>query len=124
MSAYGTVSWEILQFPKTVLARYPDVRRLVVYSRDELKQFEMAQLFPQSGYPALRYFIGDIRDAGRLNLPGSVDDLNHDVVRSDVHAAGRALMRYEAGISSAIPVSYCAPEDLTDGCALVIVQAL
>lgn len=53
-------------FVKTVLERYPDVRRLVVYSRDELKQFEMAQHFPDDRYPAMRYFIGDIRDEARL----------------------------------------------------------
>ena len=49
-------------FVRTVLAKYPGVRRLVVYSRDELKQYEMAQQLPDSRYPALRYFIGDIRD--------------------------------------------------------------
>lgn len=53
-------------FVRTVLKRYPDIRRLVVFSRDELKQFEMAQEFPESQYPAMRYFIGDVRDANRL----------------------------------------------------------
>lgn len=53
-------------FVRTVLQRYPDVRRLVIFSRDELKQFEMAQEFPDSKYPAIRYFIGDVRDSDRL----------------------------------------------------------
>jgi len=53
-------------FVRTVLERYPKVRRLVVYSRDELKQFEMAQDFPESRFPAMRYFIGDVRDPDRL----------------------------------------------------------
>lgn len=53
-------------FVRTVLQRYPDIRRLVVFSRDELKQFEMAQEFPETEYPAMRYFIGDVRDADRL----------------------------------------------------------
>ena len=53
-------------FVNTVLTRYPDIRRLVVYSRDELKQFEMAQIFPPIRHPGLRYFIGDIRDEARL----------------------------------------------------------
>ena len=53
-------------FVKTVLTRYPDVRRLVIFSRDELKQFEMSQRFPVSKYPSLRYFIGDVRDRDRL----------------------------------------------------------
>lgn len=53
-------------FVKTVLERFPNIKRLVVFSRDELKQFEMAQQFPESKYPALRYFIGDVRDEPRL----------------------------------------------------------
>jgi len=53
-------------FVKTVLERYPDVGRLVVFSRDELKQSEMMQRFSPEEYPALRYFIGDVRDEARL----------------------------------------------------------
>ena len=53
-------------FVANVLKQHPDVRRLVVYSRDELKQFEMAQAFPELKYPGLRYFIGDVRDEARL----------------------------------------------------------
>lgn len=54
------------KFIGTVLKLFPDVKRLVVYSRDELKQFEMAQIFPKKEYPAMRYFIGDIRDLDRF----------------------------------------------------------
>ena len=53
-------------FVRSVLAKYPDVRRLVIYSRDELKQFEMSQEFSPAKHKALRYFIGDIRDEDRL----------------------------------------------------------
>lgn len=53
-------------FVRTVLAKYPGVRRLVVYSRDELKQFEMSQELSPERHKALRYFIGDIRDQDRL----------------------------------------------------------
>lgn len=53
-------------FVRTVLQRYPHLKRLVVYSRDELKQFEMAQEFSPHEHKALRYFIGDIRDERRL----------------------------------------------------------
>ena len=53
-------------FVKTILARFPGITRLVIFSRDELKQFEMAQLFPAAEHPAVRFFIGDIRDADRL----------------------------------------------------------
>ncbi len=51
---------------ETILKRYPDVARLVVFSRDEQKQFQMAQRFPTSKYKCMRYFIGDIRDFNRL----------------------------------------------------------
>ncbi len=54
------------KFILTVLEKYPSVKRLVVYSRDELKQFEMSQTFPQSKYPAIRYFIGNIRELSRF----------------------------------------------------------
>ena len=43
-----------------ILTNYPDVKRLVIYSRDEQKQFIMAQEFPQDKYPQIRYFIGDV----------------------------------------------------------------
>lgn len=55
------------QFIRTVLERYPEVKRVVVYSRDELKQFEMQQVFPHESYPQLRFFIGDVRDGDRLH---------------------------------------------------------
>ena len=53
-------------FVRTVLARHPQVRRLVVYSRDELKQYEMQQVFSGRQYAGMRYFIGDVRDEARL----------------------------------------------------------
>jgi UDP-N-acetylglucosamine 4,6-dehydratase (inverting) len=53
-------------FTKMILERYPDAKRLVIYSRDELKQFEMAQLYPESKYPQIRFFIGDVRDGARF----------------------------------------------------------
>jgi len=51
---------------KNILTQFPTIKRLVIYSRDEQKQFEMAQEFPNSKYPGIRYFIGDIRDYDRL----------------------------------------------------------
>ncbi|MEI7814200.1 MAG: UDP-N-acetylglucosamine 4,6-dehydratase (inverting) [Coriobacteriia bacterium] len=53
-------------FVKTVFERYPDVHRVIVYSRDELKQVEMAQDYPEDRFPQLRFFIGDVRDRDRL----------------------------------------------------------
>lgn len=54
------------KFIETVYKKYPDVARVVVYSRDELKQYEMAQAYPLEKYPNLRFFIGDVRDGDRL----------------------------------------------------------
>ena len=54
------------KFVETILKRYPEVKRIVIYSRDELKQFELKQKYPESKYPQLRFFIGDVRDGGRL----------------------------------------------------------
>jgi UDP-N-acetylglucosamine 4,6-dehydratase (inverting) len=75
-------------FVRRVLERYPDVRRLVVYSRDELKQFEMNQVFNDQVYPMIRYFIGDIRDVDRLRraLEG-VDVVVHAAALKQVPAA-------------------------------------
>lgn len=53
-------------FVKRILTDYPEVKRLVIFSRDEQKQYQMAQEFPESMYPSLRYFIGDVRDYNRL----------------------------------------------------------
>lgn len=49
-----------------MLKEWPQVDRLVIFSRDEQKQFEMAQQYPHSDYPMIRFFIGDVRDFDRL----------------------------------------------------------
>jgi UDP-N-acetylglucosamine 4,6-dehydratase/5-epimerase len=51
---------------KTILQRWPGVRRLVIFSRDEQKQFQMAQEYPVDKYPNIRFFIGDVRDFERV----------------------------------------------------------
>ena len=75
-------------FVERVLSQDSEVRRLVIYSRDELKQYEMNQKFSDREYPALRYFIGDIRDADRLRraLEG-VDIVVHAAALKQVPAA-------------------------------------
>lgn len=54
------------QFIKTILTRYPDVKKIIIFSRDELKQFELKQQYPHNDYPNLRFFIGDVRDQQRM----------------------------------------------------------
>ena len=53
------------KFIQTVLGRYKP-KKVIVYSRDELKQFEMQQEFPKTPSSPMRYFIGDVRDYSRL----------------------------------------------------------
>lgn len=52
---------------KHILSSYPEIRRLIIFSRDEQKQFTMAQEFPLHEFPQIRFFIGDIRDKERLS---------------------------------------------------------
>lgn len=75
-------------FLEWVLTNYPDVRRVVVYSRDELKQFEMSQRYSPSELNCLRYFIGDVRDLSRLRraLEG-IDTVVHAAALKQVPAA-------------------------------------
>jgi UDP-N-acetylglucosamine 4,6-dehydratase/5-epimerase len=53
-------------FTKIVLEKWPRVKRLVIFSRDEQKQFQMAQEYPAHLYPMIRFFIGDVRDYDRV----------------------------------------------------------
>lgn len=53
-------------FVKKVLTEWPNIKRLVVYSRDEQKQYQMALEYPAHNYPQVRFFIGDVRDFDRL----------------------------------------------------------
>mgnify|MGYP001368615131 CR=1 FL=1 len=54
------------KFVEKVLLKYKKLKKLIIYSRDELKQYEMQQLYPLLKYPNLRFFIGDVRDYERL----------------------------------------------------------
>ncbi len=76
------------KFTETILTRYPDVKRLVIYSRDELKQFEMSQVFSNKDYPGIRYFIGDVRDKERLKRAcEGIDIIIHAAALKQVPAA-------------------------------------
>lgn len=76
------------KFVELILKQYPQIHRLVIYSRDELKQFEMAQLFPPQKHKGLRYFIGDVRDADRLKRAcEGIDTIVHAAALKQVPAA-------------------------------------
>lgn len=73
---------------ETILREYPKIIRLVVFSRDEQKQFQMAQKFPESKFPAIRYFIGDIRDYQRVKRAlKNIDYVIHTAAMKHVHIA-------------------------------------
>ena len=75
-------------FIAETLHRFPDLRRLVVYSRDELKQWELQQQFPAEQYPQLRFFLGDVRDQDRLRRAlERVDTVVHAAALKQVPAA-------------------------------------
>lgn len=97
-------------FVRTVLQRYPTIRRLVIYSRDELKQYEMQQAFPTARYPGLRYFIGDVRDEARLcrALEG-IDVVVHAAALKQVPAA-------EYNPFECIKTNVLGAQNLIEGC--------
>lgn len=97
-------------FVKNVLQRFPDVKRLVIFSRDELKQFEMEQEYSIKRYPALRYFIGDVRDRNRLRraLHG-IDTVVHAAALKQVPAAEYNPMEF-------IHTNIMGAENLVEAC--------
>ena len=97
-------------FVRRLLLENPDIPRLVIYSRDELKQSEMAQEFPVERYPGLRYFIGDVRDRQRLSraLEG---------VETVVHAAAlKQVPAAEYNPLEAIKTNILGAENLIEAC--------
>lgn len=73
---------------KHILTNHPEVKRLVIFSRDEQKQFEMEQEFPVRQYPQIRYFIGDVRDIERLERAFTgIDFVIHAAAMKHVHIA-------------------------------------
>ena len=74
------------KFIKTVLDRY-NPKKVIIYSRDELKQFEMQEELPGDGDSPIRYFIGDVRDLGRLKMAmADVDVVIHAAALKQVPA--------------------------------------
>ena len=68
------------KFIETILAKYPEVKNIIIFYRDELKQSELRKKYPPKDYPQLRFFIGDVRDRDRLTQAAE----NVDVI---IHAA-------------------------------------
>lgn len=98
------------QFVRHILTKNPEVRRLVVFSRDELKQYDMSQEFPEKKYPGIRFFLGDVRDNRRLRraLEG-VDIVVHAAALKQVPAA-------EYNPFEVIQTNVIGAENLVDAC--------
>jgi len=109
------------RFISAVLERYKP-NRLIVFSRDELKQYEMAQVMNQNDHPALRYFIGDVRDRERLEMAmRGVDCVVHaaalkhvptaeynpfECIRTNVHGAENVVnAALRAGVQRVVALS-------------------
>ena len=76
------------KFLETILKKYKKMKRVVIFSRDELKQFHMSNQYPKSKFPQIRFFIGDVRDKSRLSraLKG-IDIVVHAAALKQVPAA-------------------------------------
>lgn len=71
-----------------ILQYHPEVKKVIIFSRDEQKQFQMAQEYPSDKYPQIRFFIGDVRDKERLlRAFKEVDYVIHAAAMKHVHIA-------------------------------------
>jgi UDP-N-acetylglucosamine 4,6-dehydratase (inverting) len=120
------------QFIKTILERYADVKKIIIYSRDELKQFEIKQQYPTKDFPQLRFFIGDVRDQQRMiQACEGVDVIIHaaaikqvdtaeynptECIRTNVDGAENVIhAALQCGVSNVVALSTdkaCAPINL------------
>ena len=120
------------KFVETILRDYPQVKKIVIYSRDELKQFELKQKYPESIYPQLRFFIGDVRDGERLKRAcEGIDVIIHaaaikqvdtaeynpeECIKTNVHGAQNVInAALQTGVKHVIALSTdkaCAPINL------------
>ena len=127
------------QFVETILVRYPLVRKIIIFSRDELKQYELQQKYPQQSYPQLRFFIGDVRDEKRLmQACEDVDVIIHaaaikqvdtaeynptECIKTNVNGAENVInAAMHCGVSNVVTLSTdkaCAPINLYGATKLV-----
>jgi UDP-N-acetylglucosamine 4,6-dehydratase len=117
---------------KHLLKNFPDINRLIIFSRDEQKQFQMAQEYPENKFPQIRFFIGDVRDLDRLKraLKG-VDYVIHaaamkhvpiaeynpdECVKTNINGAQNVIAAsVECGVENVVALSTdkaCAPINL------------
>ncbi|KZE82836.1 UDP-N-acetylglucosamine 4,6-dehydratase (inverting) [Myroides marinus] len=115
-----------------IFKNFPDIKRLVIFSRDEQKQFQMAQEYPAHLYPQIRFFIGDVRDKERLiRAMKGIDYVIHaaamkhvpiaeynpdECVKTNIHGAQNVIDAcFETSVSRVVALSTdkaCAPINL------------
>src|SRR5690606_25871757 len=115
-----------------ILTQYPKIKKLVIYSRDEQKQFQMAQEYPSVKFPQLRFLIGDVRDGERLvRAMKDIDYVIHaaamkhvpiaeynpdECVKTNIHGAQNVINAcLETGVERVVALSTdkaCAPINL------------
>ena len=120
------------KFVETILRDYPNVKKIVIYSRDELKQFEIKQKYPEKYYQQLRFFIGDVRDGERLKRAcEGIDVIIHaaaikqvdtaeynpdECIKTNVHGAQNVInAALQTGVKHVVALSTdkaCAPINL------------
>ena len=120
------------KFIETILLRYPLVKKIIIYSRDELKQSEIRQKYPVGDFPQLRFFIGDVRDKERLSQTcEGVDVIIHaaaikqvdtaeynptECIKTNINGAENVIhAALRAGVKSVVALSTdkaCAPINL------------
>lgn len=120
------------KFVETILRDYPNVKKIVIYSRDELKQFELKQKYPEKDYHQLRFFIGDVRDGERLKRAcEGIDVIIHaaaikqvdtaeynpdECIKTNVHGAQNVInAALQTGVKHVVTLSTdkaCAPINL------------
>ena len=75
-------------FVEYLIKRYKKMKKLIIFSRDEFKQYELKKKFPEAKYKFLRYFLGDVRDLKRLNIAfRDVDYIVHAAALKQVDTA-------------------------------------
>ena len=127
------------KFIETILLRFTDVKKIIIFSRDELKQSELKQRYPADSYPQLRFFIGDVRDRDRLKMVcEGVDVIIHaaaikqvdtaeynpsECIKTNINGAENVIYAaLECGVKEVIALSTdkaCAPINLYGATKLV-----
>ena len=99
-----------------ILTHYPEIKKVVIFSRDEQKQFQMAQEYPSHKYPQIRFFIGDVRDRERLERAfQNIDYVIHAAAMKHVHIA-------EYNPDECIKTNINGAENVVDACFKTNVQ--